>query len=84
MRYTIQAKILKGEKKEVIQNFTSNYITDEVLTALQIKEMAKARVLAIPDSEITGEVLYLGNKLKSEPSELIKPISGLEYNLIIK
>ena len=84
MRYNIQSKVIKGEKKDVIYNSNCNYITESLLTVAQLKTLIKTKINVLEHSEIESEVLYFGNKEKKDENEIIEIVSGLEYNVFIK
>ena len=82
MIYSIQSKVIKDSK--ILQNYASIYPSNVELTVAQIKQLCKNKIVPMPvyDNYITKEILYLGNNEKSNDQEVIKPKSGLEYNLI--
>lgn len=84
MNYTIQTKIVKGEKGKNIQNLLSSYHADSELNVGQIKEMARAKLFNIPETDVTDETLYVMGELKNNNSEVIFQTEGLKYTLFIK
>ena len=84
MMYKVQSKVIKGEKKDVVHNVNSNFITESLLTVAQLKTLVKTKINILEHAEIENEVLYLGNKEKKDENEIIQLVSGLEYNVFIK
>ena len=44
MRYNIQSKVIKGEKKDVIYNVNGSHITESLLTVAQLKALIKTKI----------------------------------------
>ena len=84
MMYKVQSKVLKGEKKDVVHNVNSNFITESLLTVAQLKTLVKTKINILEHAEIESEVLFLGNKEKKDENEIVELVSGLEYNVFIK
>ena len=88
MRYTIQSKVLRGEKEEdrqVLRNSCSNFSSDKELTIGEIKAMVKDfQPKLSPKDEIFAEIFWVGNKEMKDNNEVLKKFNGLEYNLILK
>jgi len=84
MMYKVQSKVIKGEKKDVVHNVNSNFITESLLTVAQLKTLVKTKINILEHAEIESEVLFLGNKEKKDENEIVELVSGLEYNVFIK
>jgi len=84
MMYKVQSKVIKGEKKDVVHNVNSNFITESLLTVTQLKTLVKTKINILEHAEIESEVLFLGNKEKKDENEIVELVSGLEYNVFIK
>jgi hypothetical protein len=82
--YKVQSKVIKGEKKDVVHNVNSNFITESLLTVTQLKTLVKTKINILEHAEIESEVLFLGNKEKKDENEIVELVSGLEYNVFIK
>jgi hypothetical protein len=82
--YKVQSKVIKGEKKDVVHNVNSNFITESLLTVAQLKTLVKTKINILEHAEIESEVLFLGNKEKKDENEIVELVSGLEYNVFIK
>ena len=84
MTYSIQSKMIKD--KSNLQNYVFGFSSDKDLTVKEIKEVCKNKFNRIPEYKdyISKEYLYLGNNEKTNDQEVIKPKSGLEYNLVFE
>lgn len=84
MIYSIQSKLIKDDSE--IENYSFGFSSDKELSVKEIKEICKKKIRLIPESKdyTKKEVLYLGNREKTDDKESVKPISGLEYNLVFE
>lgn len=83
MRYSVQIKVFRGDKNNLIQNYVSSFEINEDVTTSEFKTNLKKNINLINGFEVVKESILLGDS-ELLNDQKVPNKTGLKYEITLK